>query len=251
MSKIALTPNASGTGTFTIASPGTNTDRTLTLPDATGTVNVSGLANEVPAGSAGAPAIYPTGDNNTGIFFPAADTIAFAEGGVERLRIADAGQIGIGGANYGTSGQVLTSGGSGAAPSWTAASSHTLLGTVATTSGSSATLSGLDLTPYKFLMIHHYEVSTTLTTSTIQFNGFMIGRGGDSNQDGFSIGGIIVDLGMNFFWGSWMYYRTSSAAGGPASTAGRSGMTTASTSVTLSTNTGTFDGGSFRVYGVR
>jgi microcystin-dependent protein len=38
MSKIALSPNASGTGTFSIASPGTNTDRTLTLPDATGTV---------------------------------------------------------------------------------------------------------------------------------------------------------------------------------------------------------------------
>jgi hypothetical protein len=38
MSKIALTPNASGTGTFSIASPGTNTDRTLTLPDAAGTM---------------------------------------------------------------------------------------------------------------------------------------------------------------------------------------------------------------------
>jgi hypothetical protein len=38
MSKIAFTPNASGTGTFSIASPGTDTDRTLTLPDATGTV---------------------------------------------------------------------------------------------------------------------------------------------------------------------------------------------------------------------
>jgi hypothetical protein len=37
----------------------------------------------------------------------------------ERLRIASAGQIGIGGANYGTSGQVLTSGGASAAPSWT------------------------------------------------------------------------------------------------------------------------------------
>lgn len=37
---------------------------------------------------------------------------------VERLRIASAGQIGIGGANYGTAGQVLTSAGSGAAPSW-------------------------------------------------------------------------------------------------------------------------------------
>ncbi len=36
----------------------------------------------------------------------------------ERLRIGAAGQIGIGGANYGTSGQVLTSGGGSAAPSW-------------------------------------------------------------------------------------------------------------------------------------
>lgn len=40
MSKIALTPNASGTGTLTIAAPNTNTDRTLTLPDAAGTVGV-------------------------------------------------------------------------------------------------------------------------------------------------------------------------------------------------------------------
>ena len=36
MSKIALEPNASGTGTFTIASPNSNTSRTLTLPDASG-----------------------------------------------------------------------------------------------------------------------------------------------------------------------------------------------------------------------
>lgn len=38
MSKIALSGNASGTGTLTIAAPNTNTDRTLTLPDNTGTV---------------------------------------------------------------------------------------------------------------------------------------------------------------------------------------------------------------------
>jgi hypothetical protein len=59
-------------------------------------VNVSGLANEVPAGSAGAPAIYPTGDSNTGIFFPAADTIAFAEGGAEVARFDNAGRLLIG-----------------------------------------------------------------------------------------------------------------------------------------------------------
>jgi hypothetical protein len=38
MSKIALTPNASGTGTFTFAAPNSNSDRTLTLPDASGTL---------------------------------------------------------------------------------------------------------------------------------------------------------------------------------------------------------------------
>ena len=36
MSKINLTPNASGTGVFTIASPNSNTDYTLTLPEVTG-----------------------------------------------------------------------------------------------------------------------------------------------------------------------------------------------------------------------
>lgn len=38
MSKITLTPNDQGTGTFTIASPNSNTNRTLTLPDSAGTL---------------------------------------------------------------------------------------------------------------------------------------------------------------------------------------------------------------------
>ena len=41
MSKISITPNASGTGVFTISSPATSTDRTLTLPDEAGTVLTS------------------------------------------------------------------------------------------------------------------------------------------------------------------------------------------------------------------
>lgn len=51
MSKISLTPNASGTGNFTIASPATNTDRTLTLPDNTGTILTSASNTNFPAGS--------------------------------------------------------------------------------------------------------------------------------------------------------------------------------------------------------
>jgi hypothetical protein len=38
--------------------------------------------------------------------------------GSEKFRVGNGGQLGIGGANYGTSGQVLTSGGSGSAATW-------------------------------------------------------------------------------------------------------------------------------------
>ncbi len=46
-------------------------------------------------GSAATPAIRGT-DTNTGIFFPAADTIAFAEGGAEVARFDSAGNLGLG-----------------------------------------------------------------------------------------------------------------------------------------------------------
>jgi len=58
--------------------------------DGTNGINSSGVI-VAPDGSASAPAITTDGDTNTGIFFPAADTIAFAEGGVEVARFnADA-----------------------------------------------------------------------------------------------------------------------------------------------------------------
>ena len=46
-------------------------------------------------GSAATPAIRGT-DANTGIFFPAADTIAFAEGGAEVMRIDSSGNLLVG-----------------------------------------------------------------------------------------------------------------------------------------------------------
>ena len=47
-------------------------------------------------GSASTPGITFTGDLNTGIYSPAADTIAFAEGGVESARIDSSGRLLVG-----------------------------------------------------------------------------------------------------------------------------------------------------------
>ena len=51
MSNIAIKGATTGTGTFTIESPATNTDRTLTLPDEAGTVLTSAGSDNFPAGS--------------------------------------------------------------------------------------------------------------------------------------------------------------------------------------------------------
>ena len=50
----------------------------------------------IQGGSAAAPSLTFSGDTNTGIFSPAADTIAFSEGGVESMRIDASGNVGIG-----------------------------------------------------------------------------------------------------------------------------------------------------------
>ena len=75
MSKIALTPNGSGTGTFTIAAPNSNTNRTLTLPDSTGELYGQGNILGTVTQSSGIPtgAIIERGSNANGQFVRYAD----------------------------------------------------------------------------------------------------------------------------------------------------------------------------------
>jgi hypothetical protein len=73
---------------------------TQVIAPSQGTVGTTQLQNGLTVnfadGTAAAPSITNDGDTNTGIFFPAADTIAFAEGGAEAMRIDSSGNVGIG-----------------------------------------------------------------------------------------------------------------------------------------------------------
>jgi hypothetical protein len=60
----------------------------------TGTLSASGVSTFA-AGTALLPALTTTGDTNTGIFFPAADTVATSVGGSEGMRLTSTG-LGIG-----------------------------------------------------------------------------------------------------------------------------------------------------------
>lgn len=84
-----------------------------TVPDALFSVN--GISS-FGAGAVGTPSIAGFGDLNTGMWFPAADTLAWSTGGVEALRITSAQNIGIGTSTFGTSAAKVLSIFTGTAP---------------------------------------------------------------------------------------------------------------------------------------
>jgi hypothetical protein len=66
----------------------------LLSDDGTNVTLVSGQLL-LPLGSASAPSYSLTGDLNTGMWSPAADTLAFSTAGTERIRVTSAGDVGI------------------------------------------------------------------------------------------------------------------------------------------------------------
>ena len=74
--------------TITIGASG----QTISIP-AGATLNTTTVV--LAAGAVGTPSLTTSGDTNTGIFFPAADTIGFVEGGTEVMRIDSDGDVGI------------------------------------------------------------------------------------------------------------------------------------------------------------
>ncbi len=125
--------------------------------------------------------------------------------------------------------------------------SVTLLGTITTTSGTSQTLSGLTLTPYKFLICSFNGVSLTSTgdiTITANTAGRLVASLSTSTT---TINGLVtIDLATGGFTA---VTSDSASTGSRLATSGASGLTTASTSVTFLG--ASFDAGSIRIYGVK
>ena len=63
---------------------------------------------ELPAGAVGAPSLTTTGDTNTGIYFPAANQVAIATDGVQRVFVGATGDVGIGTGSPGNFGGYTT-----------------------------------------------------------------------------------------------------------------------------------------------
>jgi hypothetical protein len=95
MSKIALTPNASGTAVFTISSPATNTNRTLTLPDEAGSIVVNtatgiDVTGVITTDGMTTSADINFGDNDKAIFGAGSDLEIYHDGTNNRLTLASA-----------------------------------------------------------------------------------------------------------------------------------------------------------------
>jgi hypothetical protein len=144
------------TGTVAIANGGTGSTTAANALTALGAVakagdTMTGALGFI-AGSASTPSLFASGDTNTGIFFPAADTIAFAEGGVEAMRINSSANVGIGTSSPAYKLDVTGQG-------------RATTGFAVSTDGSTFTPSGLNAIP-------NYGVGYITSTSQVALSGF-------------------------------------------------------------------------------
>lgn len=116
------------------------------------------------------------------------------------------------------------------------------LGTLTTTSGTTATLSSLVLTPYKFLRMTLNGVSFT-STASLRFDGTTIVNNALAAAGNLIYGTLLLDLANGVAVHS--YFETGTSGGSVKGIT--TGYSNATTSITF--DGGAFGAGSIRVYG--
>lgn len=132
------------------------------------------------SGTANSSVVEQLKDNNGSPYYStemgsAVQYNAWSFNGSEKLRIAANGAIGLSGANYGTSGQVLTSNGSSSAPTWSTVSalpsqtgnSGLYLTTNGTTASWASVTGGATITNDTITNSTFYPVFTTVTSGAM------------------------------------------------------------------------------------
>ena len=127
MAKVKITGHASGTGILTVTAPNTSTDRTITLPDATGT-----LLTEVADDSITLAKMAGGTDGNIISYDASGNPVAVATG---------------------SAGQVLTSAGAGAPPTFAAGGAYTLIESFDTTATWTITKTSVFSSTYRHYLI--------------------------------------------------------------------------------------------------
>jgi hypothetical protein len=175
MAKVKIQGNASGAGIFTITPPATATDRTLTLPDATGTL------------------LMTDGDGSslTGITHTPADnsvTLAKMAHGTDGELITYDATGAPANVAVGTSGHILTSGGAGVAPTFQAAAAG----------GADTSLSNLTATGEK-RVCHVWVHFKGTSTVTIQ-DSYNVSSITDNGTGDYTVNFSITMANDNFSW---------------------------------------------------
>jgi hypothetical protein len=203
------------------------------------------MASSINASTSGAGGVITTADN-TGI-------LQLQTAGVTAVTVNASSALGVGTSpSYGTSGQVLTSAGTGAAPTWSTISSGgmTLLGTITVTAANSVSLGSLSLTGYKQLNIVMNGIKANVQSNVCVSgdNTNTLGQIGFLRTTDTSSGICLIDLGLGSF-GSWNGTDTANNA---SYSGGKCNVTTSTTTLYFrmeSTNSFTANG-TIKVYGV-
>ena len=180
-------------GTIDLLS-GVNYAGTVTAPGFTASNNITAasinVGNNIQVGNAGIITATTLIGNVTGNVNHTSNLLLQISGS-EKLRIANSGAFGLNGTNYGTSGQVLTSQGSGTSPIWSTVTGTTINNNSANrviTGEGGTTLNGEANLTFNGTTLN---VTGTVTASgTIESTGTGAGVGGKFGQISVGAGGV-------------------------------------------------------------